>query len=839
MRRLIVLPFVLGASLASAQPRSLTQLPSSNGHTAVLVDLEAAKLTHFREHLFATEEPLLDQSGNEVWIGNQPQVVRSRDLLYDAYFGLRSGGSQRWLQGIPILEEASGYAAREAGAEGGTGILTWQQNVDGLELTSYAFAPMTLPHAGFVFAIRVRNMATTEAQDVSVFSLHNFHLGFGRPGVMVDLGETGETVVVDAANGRTDLIERAFAGVVVTRSLGTASRASAWHLGSPPSENGWARVNAGGTQDLPSASGTLPTADGYAHAFQFDLGTIAAGEERWAGIVAAHHGDPFAHQTVQSWLDTFVAQRGAQAVVEAEREGWRTFQSGIEVPAGASDEEETLVRQSAVMLAMAQVREETAFLREHLSTDGEPRYTRFSAADGGAPSLPGTVRHRGQGAVLASLPPGEWTYAWIRDGAYAVAAMSHLRMDARAEEGLRFYLNAEAGRFEKWQELAGYGLPPYQITLTRYHGFGVEETDFNDFGPNLEFDGFGLFLWALREYERATGDTALAEETWDTVSRRIADPLVALVDPATGLIRKDSSIWETHWNGRQRSWTYTNITAVRGLCDAADIAERLGDAARAATYRATAEGIREAIATHLTDSRRALASNLEELGAGTGYWDAAVLDALALGLFRPDGAIARATLDAMEENLRVSAGPGWARNDDRFDHAGGTDLSPWGGEYDSAEWVITDLRGAIALRRANRNARADQILDWVRTQSLKNAGAVAETYDESSGVYKFNAPMIGFGAGAWVLALQQRASGDQNPACGAWYNETDLPSDGGTPADGGAPSTDAGHVDVPRDPMAEGCGCGAGTSAVSLVAFLGLAGALRERRMHAAVRRRA
>ena len=50
--------------------------------------------------------------------------------------------------------------------------------------------------------------------------------------------------------------------------------------------------------------------------------------------------------------------------------------------------------------------------------------------------------------------------------------------------------------------------------------------------------------------------------------------LVALVDPETGLIRADSSIWETHWNGRERRWTYTSVTAARGLCDAAELAER-------------------------------------------------------------------------------------------------------------------------------------------------------------------------------------------------------------------------------------------------------------------------
>ena len=62
-----------------------------------------------------------------------------------------------------------------------------------------------------------------------------------------------------------------------------------------------------------------------------------------------------------------------------------------------------------------------------------------------------------------------------------------------------FYLNAESGlfkRLERARRLQHAGR--IRSRLVRYYGFGVEETDFNDFGPNLEFDGFGLFLWALR-----------------------------------------------------------------------------------------------------------------------------------------------------------------------------------------------------------------------------------------------------------------------------------------------------------------------------------------------------
>src|SRR5262249_60603397 len=117
---------------------------------------------------------------------------------------------------------------------------------------------------------------------------------------------------------------------------------------------------------------------------------------------------------------------------------------------------------------------------------GGPRKPRCGAPPGAPPAtLPATIAHRGKGAVIASLPPGEWTYAWIRDGAYASVAMASIGMKDEARAALSFYLGAEAGRFQQWDELKPYGMPPYQISLVRYHGFGVEETDVNDFGPNL------------------------------------------------------------------------------------------------------------------------------------------------------------------------------------------------------------------------------------------------------------------------------------------------------------------------------------------------------------------
>lgn len=754
----------------------------------MLLDLSQARLTHFREHLFASEQPLYDAAGKEVWAGNQPRSVISRDVLYDAYFGLRQGGSQKWLTGVPVDLNASGYAPWAPGKAAGTGVATMVQKDGGIKATQYFFAPRALGHDGFVMAMRVKNVGSAVVSGVSAFTIHNFHLGFGRPGSITDLKttdtqENGETVIFDAS-GKGDFVERGFAGAVVARPLGALSHHGATYPGSPG--NVYTIVNNGGSQNLPDLSGQAPIGNGSVSAYQFDFGALSPGEERWAGVAFVHHGDPSGDKTAQGWLDGYVGSKDAKQLVDQEIASWASLQAGLKVPAGLAADEETLLRQSAVMLAMAQVQESSTYLREWLTMDGEPRY---SAP--GQPKLPANVSHKGKGAVIASLPPGEWAVAWIRDGSYAAAAMAALGMKTEARDALAYYLGATAGRFQTWDELKPYSMPPYQISLCRYYGFGVEETDFNEFGPNLEFDGLGLFLWALHHYDELSGDPTLVDDNWATVSGKVADVLVALVNPSTGLIRPDSSIWETHWNGRQRTYTYTNITAARGLCDAAAMAERHGDTAAAKKYKDAGLSLAKAIAQHLTNPSGGLVSNAEELATGSGYWDAAVIDGIAMGLFDPKGTIAAATIAGLDKNLAAKAGAGWSRNDDSKDHAGGEDKSPWGSDYDSAEWVVTDLRGAVAARLMGDSTRADRLLAWVTNQSLANYLAIAETYDELTAKYKFNAPMVGFGAGVYALALADRVKPLDGPACGEYADGGFVPGNTATSAGPGGNGTGA------------------------------------------------
>ena len=128
------------------------------------------------------------------------------------------------------------------------------------------------------------------------------------------------------------------------------------------------------------------------------------------------------------------------------------------MPAGLSSDERTLYLQQLAVLRMAQSREPD---------------------DAGASYLP-------FGQITAAVRPGHWDIAWVRDGCYAIAALSRAGYSDEARAGLEFMLRAEAGRF---QQYVGH---PYRISVVRYLGRGKEESDTDQNGPNVEFDGFGL-----------------------------------------------------------------------------------------------------------------------------------------------------------------------------------------------------------------------------------------------------------------------------------------------------------------------------------------------------------
>jgi GH15 family glucan-1,4-alpha-glucosidase len=403
------------------------------------------------------------------------------------------------------------------------------------------------------------------------------------------------------------------------------------------------------------------------------------------------------------------------SLLDDEIQYMRMVIDGARLPARLSSGERRVAEQSITVLKMAQV------------SQYDP-----------------DVRSRGQ--IVASLPPGIWNISWVRDGCYAVMALSRIGLHEEARDALRFFLHAEGGKYLRYVHTDGreYGVGrDYLPSVCRYFGNGSEESDLNAHGPNIEFDGFGLFLLAYADYVTRSRDTVFLRDTFPLVMEKIALVVAGLVQP-NGLVRHDSGPWERHLPGKQ--YAYTSAVCDAGLRDFARLAKRFG----AEEWRplATAAGrLQEGIRHHLVVGGRFIKGN----AAGRSqeeyeYFDAATFETFALGVV-DDTTLFRSHLRVYEKRCGVGSGRGFFRVN--------------GGDgYDSEEWVFLDLRIASAMARYGIAGKADRLLRWVTDQSAANDGLIAELYSIRTPAYAGAVPMAGFGAGAYLLALMDLRGGN-------------------------------------------------------------------------------
>ncbi|MCS6798160.1 MAG: hypothetical protein NZ898_06485, partial [Myxococcota bacterium] len=518
-------------------------------------------------------------------------------------------------------------------------------------------------------------------------------------------------------------------------------------------------------RDLDDMRATSSPRSDVVAAFQGPRWSLGPGERAAWGVAVLWALDEDAAPDVEA-VRAWSAGLEPHVLLERELAEQRAWLGPL--PPGLRADEARLWRASEVVLRMAQVRE------------------------------PG----RGFGQILASLPPGlghvdsQWNIAWVRDMAYATVALARSGHLEEAAAALRFQIAAGPGRHTA---IVGR---PYRISITRYFGDGSEESDCNADGPNIEFDGFGLFLWSLAETVRA--GFVMPEAWWSVVEDEIADVLVSLRDE-TGGLRPDSSIWEVHWNGRQRRFTYSALAAVRGLCDVADLARAAGRLEAARRWRDAALGIRHALLERHRDRRGALGQSQEDVAIGHHYADAAAIEGISWSVFDPGRRTAQATVAMLLDALRVPTGVGWMRNDD-------------GGWYDSQEWVFIGLRALPALRAVGLREQAERLDAWLLGQALANDLQWSELHDARTGRYAGSIPMVGFGAGAYILSRLPLPE----PPCGEYAPDEPalLPlADGGVPegdagtadgsaaSDGGLGDGPAASPDGERPPRAAGTGC--------------------------------
>jgi hypothetical protein len=127
----------------------------------------------------------------------------------------------------------------------------------------------------------------------------------------------------------------------------------------------------------------------------------------------------------------------------------------------------------------------------------------------------------------------------------------------------------------------------------------------------------------------------------------------------------------------------------------------------------------------------------------------------------------------MKRGLVPPSGQGFMRNDD-------------GAYYDSQEWIFVDFRATHAMGQMN-DSQAPTLFAWNVAQATDNYLELSELHDATTADYAGASPMVGFGAGAYLLSLLDRGV-TVAPACGTFASEPggDLGTDGGTLPDGGS-----------------------------------------------------
>lgn len=665
--------------------------------------------------------------------------VSTRNFVYDTYPGIRVGTSAAWNNSLtPSLIEMLP----------GTGIIHVVRATSGVQIDEYYFTPMSLAETATVMLTKVTRVSGSAAVDA--FGIFNYHLGSASSdGSSWNLpGSDNETITYDAT--RDAFYETGPAGVAMNYgSIGASTHHS--------TDSVFNNVNAGSNLDDNAGTGG-PVSDAVP-AFQNGLGAVAVGASAWTGWFTVEASDANGQNAVDR-VRTWINGRSASQIFSDEQSAWSSWITAP--PASASAQEATLAKQAQAEIRMAQINE------------------------------PGAAN----GQIMAAVAPGQWNITWVRDMAYATVALAKSGHFAEAKRALAFQMGATVGGY---QTQVGV---PYQISVVRYFGNGTEESDSNANGPNIEFDGFGLFLWSLHEYVKASGDTATLTSWWPVVQSKVADVLVHLQE-STGLIAADSSIWEVHWNGQQKHFAYTTITAANGLCAAADLATMMKDTTHAATYLSSGQKARDAILTSLRAPDGTIGQATESLAAKTTWLDAAAIEAVNFGLIDPSRHTATATLSSMKRGLVPPSGQGFMRNDD-------------GAYYDSQEWVFVDFRATHAMGQMG-DSQAPTLFAWNVAQATDNYLELSELHDATTADYAGASPMVGFGAGAYLLSLLDRGL-NVAPACGSFASEpggdiTDggtLLPDGGSITPGGPNPNDGGatgNADTAAPAGDSGCAC--------------------------------
>lgn len=680
---------------------------------------------------------------------NADGIVR-RNLVWDLYFGVRGASGGGWLpQGTGPDPE---YLDQSH-------IIHAPISLGGVSSDSYFFAPFDYPGNAMIAVVKAPT--ATDA-----FLMLNFHMGAGEEtpgseGEVISPIAGDDAAVMETGPGGGAMVYAALTGLDVADCQGA-----------------YAKVQGGqNLSDQRSCSGSDVTI-GFQKKLEADgWWAVAVQFVENAGDASKAAGD------LKAWAN---GRSGEQILNDArqEFENWRN-----PVPSGVTfldEHEEKLWRQSETVLRMGMVRE------------------------------PYTDTRRNHGMVLASLPRGEWHSGWVRDAAYAIVALARTGHADETRDAVDFFLDADpVGKYTadlNAQIKAGETpIDDYRVSVVRYYGTGEEEADYSGQPtPNVETDGWGMVLWTARQYVDNTGDVAWLSKptklqpnktTYDVLAEGVATPLERYMEP-NGIQKKESGIWEVH-QGHARHFAYTTLAAARGFCDMAALSARLGRDADQVKYHDLAKKTVQGFVESFADGNKAFVGSLE--GTTPNRADAAVVEVFTWNIIADYSLPYVEPTFSLLDTLQVTGG-GYKRNDESQSN------------YDNHEWILIDLRISNAFRRAGKTDRADTLLHRVVSKAVPNFYLLPELYsavqsEAAIGSYWGSIPMVGYGAGAYMMTILDRAGMIEPNDCGT-KPPPPPPSDGGTGGGnvGGAGGSGGGEGGMAGTGGTDDCGllgCGA------------------------------
>ena len=428
------------------------------------------------------------------------------------------------------------------------------------------------------------------------------------------------------------------------------------------------------------------------------------GDDCWIGQAILYHSD-LTLETLDK-LKQELAKAKPKLLLEAEQRWWNHWHRLGKAPADIIDKKYEVLLQSAAFIKAAQSRE------------------------------PGS----GKGQIVNTLSSAQDQSAYSRDMAYSIVALIRMGHFPEAKSALQFLLNGKGRQYIAYPfEDKDWGVgKPYAISLSHYYGMGDERADISSDAPLLYFDGLGLFLWAAGEFVKRGSDIAFIKSNWPQIEKYVIEPLLSSFDQ-TGLVRRDSGLWNEPLPGEH--FAFASLSAFRGLNSAALMARTIGKDEKAKFYTKKASELRESVLSRLTVGSARVLTRSMETKKYPFFLDGSGIEAINWRVVEPSWNSAKSTLKALEAFLRVDDLPrgfalGYGRNREKAD-----------------ENLFISLRAVEAFRIMGHKKRAEQLLQWIVEQASMNGEMIPEYFTTKDADYAGAYPVVGMGAGAFILAV--------------------------------------------------------------------------------------